>query len=358
MRTAVIAILAVACCTTPAEAAESVEWMVKLTLDGRKIEGTPLAWSAEEVFLLGRDGRLWQFPPEEAGNYRQTSRRFRSYSPSEFRAQLLRDLGREFEVSGTGHYLVAHPRGQRDKWAPRFEELYRSFVHYFSVRGLKLAKPPFPLVGVVCRDRRDFYRFSAKQGMPITHGMLGYYLYGSNQIIICNVDNRADLDDWHRTASLIVHEATHQTAFNTGVHSRYTPPPIWVAEGLATMFEAPGVFDSRNHPSRSDRTNRGRLRTFRKLAPHHKPELPIALVGSDRLFQTNPGAAYAEAWAMTFYLVETQPREYTQYLELTAARPPFGEYTPAERMADFTSVFGDDWQMFEARFLRFMAEVD
>ena len=71
----------------------------------------------------------------------------------------------------------------------------------------------------------------------------------------------------------------------------------------------------------------------------------------------NPPAAYAEAWAFTFFLVETEPRKYAQYLARTAERPPFSEYDTARRMADFTAVLGKDWRMLDARFLRFMAEV-
>ena len=68
-------------------------------------------------------------------------------------------------------------------------------------------------------------------------------------------------------------------------------------------------------------------------------------------------AAYAEAWALTFFLVETEPQKYMEILKRTASRPPFQEYTPTQRTADFTAVFGSDWRMLEARFLRFMAEV-
>ncbi len=340
------------CAETPAE------FMVKLTLDGRKIEGMPLAWDDQIVHLLGRDGRLWDFAPNQATDFAKTSSRFRPYKPSAFRAALLRDLGGRYEVTGTRHYMVAHARGQHDMWAGRFEELYDSFVHYFSVRGFKIQKPRFLIVGVVCRDRRDFNRYSASQGGPVSSGVLGYYSWISNRNMVYDTAGQANTDDWHQTASVIIHEATHQTAFNTGVHSRYAPPPIWVAEGLATMFEAPGVYDSRHHTRRADRINRARLGNFKQLVPAHRPELPASLVASDKLFRASPGAAYAEAWAMTFYLVETQPRKYTRYLKLTAAHPPFREYTPAQRTDDFTSVFGDDWKMFEARFLRFMADVE
>jgi hypothetical protein len=99
------------------------------------------------------------------------------------------------------------------------------------------------------------------------------------------------------------------------------------------------------------------MRIFQQgLSPRHRPELLASLVASDDLFRTNPAAAYAEAWAMTFFLVETEPAKYAQYLKQTASRPMFEKYTAAERTADFTAVFGADWRMLEARLLRFMAE--
>ncbi len=359
MRIAVATIVAALLSATPVAAASTVPWMVELTLEGQKVEGTPLAWNARSVHLLGRDGRLWEFPPDDATDFHRTSSRFRSYSISELRAALLRELGNEFEVSGTGHYLVAHPRGQRDRWAQRFEDLYRSFVHYFSVRGLKPTRPPFPLIGVVCKDRHDFRRRTAQRGMAAPTGVLGFYALDSNQIVLYDMEAEGDSQHWQRNASVIIHEAAHQTAFNTGVHNRYAPPPLWVAEGLATMFEAPGLYDSRHYHQRGDRINRGRLQAFRRLVvPHHQPKLPAAMVASDELFRSNPAAAYAEAWALSFYLAETRPRKYTKYLAMTAKRPAFVKYTGAERTADFTSVFGDDWRMLEARFLRFMAELD
>ena len=164
--------------------------------------------------------------------------------------------------------------------------------------------------------------------------------------------------NWRLNAAVLIHEATHQMAFNTGIHNRYAPTPTWLAEGLATLFEAPGVCDSHNHTQMADRVNRLRLRAFRQfVAPRHRPELLAKLVACDELFHDDMQTAYAEAWALSFYLVETQPRQYAQYLKRTASRPPFRQYTAAERTADFTAVFGGNWRMLEARFLRFMADV-
>ena len=360
MRIAVAVVVAVLLGGVPVAAESPADWMVKLTLDGRRIEGTPLAWSSQQVHLLGRDGRLWEFSPRQAGGYQKTSSRFRAYSTSELRAILLRELSKDYEVSGTGHYLVAHPRGQRDQWARRFEDLYRSFVHYFSVRGFKLDKPPFPLLGVVCKSQGEFLRYSAGQGSPAGAGVLGSYALDSNRILLFDAGAGAsDSADWQQNASVAIHEATHQTAFNTGIHNRYAPPPVWVVEGLATMFEAPGVYNSRYHTRRTDRVNRGRLVQFKQsVVAGHRPELLAGLIGSDHLFRTNPATAYAEAWALTFYLMETQRGKYADYLARTAQRPPFQQYTATERTADFTAVFGDDWRMLEARFLRFMEGVE
>jgi hypothetical protein len=351
--------LAVFVGSSPALFAETADGgMVEFTLHRQKIEGTPLAWSAEVVHLLGRDGRLWEFNPAEAMSFKKTSDQFRGYPPSEFRGELLRELGDDYEVSGTSHYLIAHPRGRRDRWGDRFEALYRAFVRYFSVRGFSPTPPPFPLVGIVCKDGHDFQRYAASQGAAAPHGVLGFYDQRSNRIVLYDMERQAEGPDWQENASVVIHEATHQTAFNTGIHSRFSPPPLWLAEGLAMLFEAPGVYDAYHYPQPADRLNRGRLRDFRTLLEkQHRPEILQAMIASDQFFRVCPAAAYAEAWAWTLYLIESEPKKYTRYLALTVSRPAFSDYDPPQRIADFTSVFGKDWRMLEARFLRFLAAV-
>ena len=104
--------------------------------------------------------------------------------------------------------------------------------------------------------------------------------------------------------------------------------------------------------------NWDRLRAFRQImAPRHRPEMLAAMVASDDLFRINPAAAYAEAWALSFFLIETEPRQYVEYLKRTATGRPPQASTAAQRTADFTAIFGADWPMLEARFLRFMADV-
>jgi len=349
-----LVLLATAC-----PAADSNRWTMLVDVGGREIEGMPLAWSSKQVFLLARDGRLWDFVPNQTNHFRKTSSAFSSFSPAEIRAGLERELGAQLEVTGTRHYLVAHPRGQ-SVWANRFEELYRSCVHYFSLRDLKIHEPEFPLVAIVWPKREDFFRYAQHSGSPVRPEVLGYYSPTTNRVALYDQGNGAHTQRvWQHNDATIIHEATHQMAFNTGVHNRFSPTPMWLAEGLGTMFEAPGVWNWRDYPRQGDRINRNRLAQFRQWQSHGRAPGEFAtLIGSDRLFQTNPSAAYAEAWAWVFFLTETYPQKFSQYVQRVADKGNFTDYPLVRRNADFSSIFGSDLRMLEKHFLAFIAALE
>ena len=358
MRMGLAAVAAALWSALPLCAASPPGAMLQWMTHGQDVEGTPLAWLQQDLVVLGRDGTIWRLPAADARHSRKTSERFSGYSPSELRAMLLRELGEGYEVSGTGHYLVAHPRGKGDRWAERFEDLYRTFVRWFSVRGFAVQDPPFSLVGVVCRDREDFARQAARGQVSPGRGVLGFYSTRTNRILLYDVGDEAPgRARWQQNASTVVHEATHQVAFNTGIHSRYSPPPTWVAEGLAMMFE-PVASRAGEDDSPAGVAHAGWLRQLRQsVAPRLRPEVLADLIAGDGAFQKDPPAAYAAAWGLTFYLAQTQPRKYAEYLARTAAHPPLAPLGAAQRTADFTAVFGDDWRMLQARLLRFVDEL-
>lgn len=338
-----------------AAAALAADPLIKLELPGRTLEGTPLVLSQQKVSFLVRDGRLAEFAPSAASNYEKIPGGFRSYSQAEIRGLLMGEFSQGFEVSGVGHYLVVHPAGRRDQWAPRFEELYRSFVHYFSARGWQLAEPQFPLVAVIFPREADFWQAAGKDGLPRMNGVLGYYSPITNRILMFDATAGGSFD-WSTNAETIIHEAAHQTAFNLGVHRRFGDSPRWVVEGLGTMFEARGVWQSRTYPQQSDRINRLRLIAWRSYAKSRRPSDAIAqIVASDRVFASDPDGAYGEAWALSFFLMETEPKKYIQYLNKTAVLPTFAAYPSPERLSHFTGIFGADLKMLEARMQRFMA---
>ncbi|MCE9556840.1 MAG: DUF1570 domain-containing protein [Planctomycetes bacterium] len=332
--------------------------MIQADVGDRHVEGRPTHWSADRVQMMLRDGQFLDFPTAEARNFRRTSDRFRPYSAGELRTKLFAEFGPGFDVTGTGHYLVVHPKGQKDRWASRFEDLYRSFVHYFSVRGLRIKEPEFPLVAVVWGNKQQFFNYAATHGVNIGGNTVGYYSPATNRVHLYDATAGQSGANWQHNADTIIHEVTHQTAFNTGVHTRFAGCPRWLAEGLGTLFEARGIHSSREFPNRTDRINRQRLTDYRRLFPKEvDPAYLGELISSDRAFDRDISKAYALSWALTFYLVETQPRRYAEYLALTAARQPGEPYPEAKRLADFTKIFGDNFSMLAARLSRFMVDV-
>ncbi len=344
----------------PAAAAERQRWTMLVDIDGRQVEGMPLSWSSQRVFLLARDGRLWDFVPKKADNFRKTSSFFSSYSAAEIRAGLERELAGKLEVTGTGHYLVAHPRGKGSQWSERFEDLYRSCVNYFTLRGVRVHEPDFPLVAVVWPKREDFLRYAETQGTKVRQDVIGFYSPITNRVTLYDLGaGKSHSRFFQQNDATVIHEATHQMAFNIGVHNRFTTTPLWLAEGLGTMFEARGVWDWRNYPNQRDRVNHDRLKQFRMwLKTGRKAGAFAGLLSTDRQFQSNPAAAYAEGWAWVFFLTETYPQKFSEYVQRTASRADFVDYPSAKRLSDFTTVFGSDLRMLESHFLRFIEKLD
>jgi len=221
---------------------------IRVKLGGSTVEGRQLFWTKSSAAVLGVDGRLWHFEPKEAQQVERTNAPFRGQSLVAMRSQLQREFGTHYEISAAGHYLVVHPRGHGGEWSQRFDELYRSFRQFFGVRGFALDTPEFPLVAVIFRTQREFLRYAEQEKSKLQPGILGYYSPTTNRVALYDVTAGRSAAAWRDNAATIIHEATHQTAFNTGLHNRFAQPPLWVAEGLGTHFESPGVWNARQPP--------------------------------------------------------------------------------------------------------------
>src|SRR5262245_54006484 len=133
-----LAVLWLASISSAPGLAMAAEFMFRARVEGQMLEGKPLAWNSEQMLLLGRDARLHDFNPKLGKEAVKAGPTFVPYSSPEMREMLQHEFDGRFEVSTTRHYLVVHPRGQRDEWADRFEDLYNRFGHYFRVRGFAL----------------------------------------------------------------------------------------------------------------------------------------------------------------------------------------------------------------------------
>ena len=74
----------------------------------------------------------------------------------------------------------------------------------------------------------------------------------------------------------IVHEATHQIAFNCGLQTRLSDIPLWQCEGMAVYFEAPDLTSSRGWRG-IGRVNYPRLETFRRNLPNWRRDSLVSL---------------------------------------------------------------------------------
>jgi len=353
-RLAAAVLAAVALAAWDAAAAERS--VVKVRKGEAAVEGLPLAWSSDFAAVLRGDGALFTFNPGEV-TVEKTTRSFQPYTIMAMRRALEREFGSAYEVTAAGHYLVVHPRGQGQAWANRFDELYRGFQRYFSVRGFSLKQPQFPLVAVVLRSREDYLRYLQKHAPGTPTSTLGFYAPATNRVILYDATGGNDAN-WHINAETIIHEATHQTAFNTGLHNRFGATPRWVAEGLGMLFEARGVWSGRANGPQSERINQQRLSDFRRYLQNGRGEdALVELISGDQPFRRDIHSAYAESWALTFFLSETRPREYARYLARIAERPDFQSYPSQDRLADFTAIFGTNLRHLDAQFLRYMKDL-
>ncbi len=322
---------------------------VKIVTDGKTVLGRPLAMTQHEIIMLRRDGRMLDFGAREARTAEEVSNSFTPYSSLKMQSHFQKLFGDKYEVSRTAHYVVVHPRGMRRQWADPFEDLYNRFLHYFSVRGYTQRAPEFPMVVVVLRSRSEFNRVAIKDGLSNPNAYAGYYSQTSNWIVTRHVENTDAIN------STLIHEALHQYAFNTGIHQRWAATPKWCAEGLATMFEARGVNNSRRHTAARDRVDQYYLGVLKQRLGKSPPEgLLESLVASDGMFDRDLELGYGLAWGLAWYLAETRQSQFNSYLQRIAARPRLEPYTAGDRVADFRRAFGIEFVMLQSHFVEYL----
>jgi hypothetical protein len=368
--------------------------LLELTQNGKHYEGRLEAKGHDACWLMGRDGQLRAFEIRQLEAVRTIDDHFHEFSSAELRDHLRREMPKSFRIEGTGHFLICAEHNNRHI-GEICEDTYRIFRRYFSVRGFKISEPEFPLVVIVFPDREAFVRYCRRDKLEPPAGMLGYYMRLTNRIALFDQDDPGmaavrpqrveslgtafDRGDESQTLlpggsqaepdhgptrvrfdgtiegdlhSTIVHETTHQVAFNTGLHSRIAQTPKWVVEGMATMFEAPGIHDSKS-ASAMTRINRNRYLWFENyLKSRRRPHSLPDFIASDDSYASATLDAYAEGWALTFFLAETRHGSYGRYLKSLAGRNPLLVYSEKERLADFRRAFGN-LRTLESDYVRF-----
>ena len=69
------------------------------------------------------------------------------------------------------------------------------------------------------------------------------------------------------------------------------------------------------------------------------------------MFRRQPQQAYALAWALSFYLAETRPRQYAQLVKLARRQ---GSAAAKARLKTFTQLFGSNFKWLQSDLVRFL----
>jgi hypothetical protein len=358
-----------------AEAAPQGEPAEKMTFqkDGRQrsVKGRVVTEAADGgVLLEADDGVLWSIERDELVRRQRLESAFEPLTHDELAERMLSELPAGFRVHETPHYVVCYDTSRAyAQWVSSLlERLHKAFTNYWEREGLELREPEFPLPILVFADPRT-YDQASRDDLPNGTGVLsgtgggivGYYSLRSNRINMFDLTGAETVRDaGNRRGSLreinqmlsqpaavplvatIVHEATHQIAFNCGLQARYADIPLWLCEGMAVYFEAPDLSSTRGWRG-IGKVNYARLERFQENLPNWSDDSLETLLADDGRFRNPQTAvdAYADAWALNYYLIKYESEAYADYLKTLAKKRPLMQDEAATRLDEFREHFGD-----------------
>ncbi len=326
------------------------------------------------VLLEGQDQRYWIVQPENLVRRRTVPEAFaylpaRSLGESLQREVAATGVRPPLEVITTRRYVICTNAGSRyAEWCGAlFERLMAGFTTHWRSRVLRVERPPAPLPAIVLADRSEFDQYTRAVFGGVAANVHGFYSPLTNRMVLYDLTaspNEPPARTWADIVrklsaepfniSTVVHEATHQIAFNSGVHQRLADTPPWLVEGMAMYFETPDL-TSRNGWRTIGRPNPWRLNSFLGAIRRQRMVPLKEFVTADAIFRdpaTAP-AAYAQAWALTYFLIKTARNAMLQYLDRLSRYPPLVERSKEEKLTDFTAAFGEDLATLESSFIAY-----
>jgi hypothetical protein len=330
------------------------------------------------LLLLAPDGALWAVPPEDLISHEHDDQPMRPLSADALGVRLLEELPDGFELHATQHYLICHNTSHAyAQWCGALlERLHKGFVNFWTRKNFKLHEPEFPLVALVFADKKSYAAYARREVGDAADLIIGGYNLQSNRIMMYDLTglegqrgpddrrgNPAQINqllsrpEAERTVATIIHEATHQIAFNRGLQTRYADIPLWLSEGIAMYFETPDLAAAKGWRT-IGAVNRVQLDAFLKYLPRRPEDSLATLVSSHerlhdaKLFRD----AYAEAWALNYFLLRQRPKQYLQYVKMLSEKKELMTDTPDTRLREFREAFGD-LDALDADFVRQMRKL-
>lgn len=332
------------------------------------------------VLLLSRDGVLLPLQPEEIKSRRKDEEPFKPLKRDEMISRLQAEFPVGFKVHTTANYIICYNTSTAyAQWCGSlYERLYRGFRNYWEKRGIELHDPALPLVALVFDGKESYARHVRAELGDAMDSIIGFYSPMTNRVCMYDLTGIEELrqtPDRNRSAAhinnllsqpaaaptvaTIVHEATHQLAYNCGLQTRMADNPVWVSEGIAVYFETPDMKNSKGWAS-IGAVNRNRLLQFRRYLEQRPSESLTTLIRDDKRFREPTQAldAYAEAWALNYFLLRTRSDDYAEYLKQLAEKPPAVYDSPEERLEEFKRFLGPDLDKLDQEFVRYVRRLN
>lgn len=331
------------------------------------------------MLLKTPDGAIHRLPASTIRDAKSDDEPMVMLTREQMSAQLLAELPPGFRIHNSKNYIVCYNTTPTyAEWTSSLlERLQRAFIAYWKKQRSPVKAPDQPLVVLVFADQASYADYSKKDLGTSVSNIIGYYNLESNRIMMYDLTGMQALrqsvgarGSRHDITALlsqpqaeplvatIVHEATHQIAFNCGLQKRMVANPYWLTEGLATFFETPDLASSRSW-SGIGNVNYSRFDLFQDNYNAGKVLSLERMLSDDKLFTTPETAvdSYAQAWAWNYFLIRSRPKEYAAYLKQISEKPLLVEDKPGQRLVDFRRHFGDDLNSLEDNFYRSMNRV-
>jgi hypothetical protein len=301
--------------------------------------------------------------------------------------KIVRNANMRIEVSN--HFLLLHDTPAKvspdEKWQkkPRaqgrlelLEQVYETFLLKFKSMGVQMEIPQERLMVVLFNEYKSYLAFATSLD-PSLQSASGFFDPKVNVSFFFDHGTRSEgakeirkllpglrsqaikdrdgqyvrrlnaiefllaIDQENSDITVVSHECTHQMAANTGLLPRHVMIPSWVHEGLATYFEAPGDATWAGIGA----ANEERL-TFYRALENDREHSNIDFIVGDKIFDHAASIAtilhgYAQAWALTHFLVERHPQELVKFYRRLGEFPPDTSLSPEILVEVFNECFGD-----------------
>jgi hypothetical protein len=319
---------------------------------------------------------IWAIPPDEQVEHTSDEQPFEPCTRDEIAKRLLKELPQGFRVHPTTHYMIFYNTSQAyAQWCGSlFEQLYTAFTTSWTRKGFELRQPEFPLVAIVFADKESYVKFSRPDLGQAGESIIGYFGLTSNRMTMYDLTgveaqgrspgrNRtmAQINqilaqpEATRTVATIIHEATHQIAFNCGLHTRLSDCPVWFSEGIAEYFETPDLRSAKGWRGIGNNVNPARLDQFRRYLAVRPANSLETLLRDDTRFRDPKRSldAYSEAWTLTYFLLRQHSKQYIAYMAMLSKKKPLLPDDPDTRIDEFRQAFGE-LNSVDAEFLRYV----